>query len=101
VIKQTKALAGLATSCVKNWCTENYNNGRPVRFFVATDSLDIRNELEQALEDADGGSSYEDGRLLSYHPSVQTRETTRGIQEALIDILLLSQVPSHPSPSIF
>jgi len=88
---ELQALAGLATSCVKNWCTENYNNGRPVRFFVATDSLDIRNELEQALEDADGGSSYEDGRLLSYHPSVQTRETTRGIQEALIDILLLSQ----------
>lgn len=63
---------------------------KPSRYFVATDSDDIRHGLELTLEEND--RSYEDGQVISYHPAVQTRETTRGIQEALVDILLLSQV---------
>lgn len=86
-----KALVRLAKACAEDWAGGKPlgDAGKIVRFFVATDNDEIRAGLELGLDD---GDSLEEGRLISYHPAVPTRETARGIQEALIDIMILSQV---------
>lgn len=55
-----------------------------IRYFIATDDA----EAEKIMR-----SSFEDGRVFTYPKTAWSRSTVAGIQQALVDVLLLSECP--------
>lgn len=79
-----QALIRLAASCAHNGSGEVQTNAKGgLKYFIASDSDQIRDGLQKKLSPT-----------IQYD-GVLTRDTLRGIQEGLVDILLLSQVMMH------